>query len=488
MIETDMLDSIPPRFSVIPVRGKIPLVKWQDFIVRRPTTEELAGWQTSLSPFDRGIVTGPVSGIFVLDIDGAAGLEEARRLGLPRTPVVRTKKGWHYYFKWTAALDNKVTTRVRIGNEMDVRGHSGYVVFYGWEVAPWVAPLASPPQWLLDLLPDKQMQRESIQPVEFRLTNIEEGNRNQSFTSLAGSLRSRGFGAEALFEFLRPRAAEVNFSLDELRIICESVARYSPRQAVETTPLEDQTDSFIEFMKDQAPTSYLIDGLVADNSINIIAGLQESRKSWILLDLAMSLASGTQWLNQYECKTKKVLLIDQERPKSEMQRRLTALRNARGLNASDFEGRLILRSKTTFRVNLDRSFEHLSAEIERLRPDVLLVDSLKTFVTCNVESNQEMQSVFEKLKELRNKHHLTIVLLHHENKGAYARKREEREITAENIAGASSINEVPEGLFVTVAESEFSTLYHVKNSYGLKKLPMTIRVEDTPKGIQVNSY
>lgn len=135
MIETDMLDSIPPRFSVIPVRGKIPLVKWQDFTVRRPTTEELGAWQSSLSPFDRGIVTGPVSGIFVLDIDGASGLEEAKRLGLPRTPVVKTKKGWHYYFKWTAALDQKVTTRVRISDEMDVRGHSGSAPAIRFEIS-----------------------------------------------------------------------------------------------------------------------------------------------------------------------------------------------------------------------------------------------------------------------------------------------------------------------------------------------------------------
>ena len=47
-----------------------------------------------------GIVTGPVSGIVVVDVDGAEGEASLAALGeLPPTPTVRTGKGRHLYFK-----------------------------------------------------------------------------------------------------------------------------------------------------------------------------------------------------------------------------------------------------------------------------------------------------------------------------------------------------------------------------------------------------
>ena len=73
----DALDFVTKReCSVIPVaRDKRPLVKWEEFQKRRPTEEEVESWWTRWPDANIAIVTGRISGLVVVDADGAAGLE-----------------------------------------------------------------------------------------------------------------------------------------------------------------------------------------------------------------------------------------------------------------------------------------------------------------------------------------------------------------------------------------------------------------------------
>jgi putative DNA primase/helicase len=81
-----------------------------------------------------GIATGTRSDIFVLDVDGETGRASLRRLKaqhgpLPKTVMVKTGKGGHYYFRCGGA---RVPNRVgHPGDGIDVRGDGGYVVAAG---------------------------------------------------------------------------------------------------------------------------------------------------------------------------------------------------------------------------------------------------------------------------------------------------------------------------------------------------------------------
>ncbi len=214
---------IPPYFSTIPVAGKTPLVAWTEFQKRLATVEEKTSWGKT----DLGIVTGPISRIFVLDIDGEKGENSVKDYKFPRTWTVKTPHGIHYYFRWTESLVDKVTTKTSVLEGVDVRGDGGYVKFYGWVVAPNVSPLAEPPKWLIDLLPNKHGSI-IVQDSKFNgvMSSIKNGNRNESFTKLAGSLRARGYKPEEIFNLLQPKAKEVEFSDRELQLVCQSVGRY----------------------------------------------------------------------------------------------------------------------------------------------------------------------------------------------------------------------------------------------------------------------
>lgn len=328
---------------------------------------------------------------------------------------------------------------------------------------------------LLEFIPQdvpKQQKHTEASWIKEQLDNIKEGTRNNSFAAIAGLLRDKGFSKEDIFELLKPKAIELSFDLEELNGVCKSISRYQP-----TITQSSDDNSFLSFINDTQTVEWLIPDVLASNTINIIAGLQESRKSWLLIDLAIAFSSGVPWLGCYNVPKKKVMLIDQERPKAELQRRLTALISGRGLPLESFQGCLVPKTGTTYRMNLEQSFDAFSKLIIKERPDIVLIDSLKTFQSGDITNNQVMQDVFEKLKHIRNTFNITFVILHHENKGAYVRNREGNEVTAETIAGASSINEVPEGIFISVNHGpDSSILHHVKNSYGLKQAPIAFKI------------
>ncbi len=475
---------LPNQFNVMLVKNKKPLAAWAHLSERSQAPEEKESILKVGAPGSIGIITGGVSNLFVLDIDGPEGEKSIEGLHIPRTQTVKTPHGRHIYFRWTSGLGERVTTKAGVLERVDTRGEGGYVVFYGWDTPPEIAPLAAPPQWLIDLLPKKE-GREVGAGFKATLDAVRPGNRNQTFASLAGSLRARGYGFDEIYGLLEPKAKEVDFPLTELRMVCQSMMRYTPSTTVHN---ETQGESVETFLEDQEPVKWICKPFIAEQSIGIIGGLPESRKSWIMVDLAVECArGGGLWLNKFPVAGAKVLLIDQERSKSEVQRRLKAILAGKGLSAVDIRSQLFVRSGTTSRINLEPSFLALKKEISEIRPDVVLVDSFATFHTLNESSRGEIQQVMERIKELRNEFQCSIILIHHETKNSYQNKKDGAEPSYLDLAGNVAIPAAAEVVINVVKhDPESSFVHHTKSTMGSKAPPFLVRVRDgKPDGSEI---
>lgn len=108
-----------------------------------------------------GIATGQVSGMFVLDVDGAEGAASLADLPrLPETVEATTGRGHHIYLRMP---DVDVRNSAgKVGPGLDVRGTGGYVIAppsrhasgrrYRWTRDPFDHDLADAPGWLVDFV------------------------------------------------------------------------------------------------------------------------------------------------------------------------------------------------------------------------------------------------------------------------------------------------------------------------------------------------
>lgn len=134
--------------SNCPSKGKHPaLGSWKRYQDKRATEEEVRQWFTPRPYLNLGIVTGKVSGIVVLDVDGEAGHQALKKAGyeIPDTVHAHTGGGGdHYYFNYPQdGLRNSASS---IAPKVDVRGDGGLVVAppsvhrsggrYEWVIAP----------------------------------------------------------------------------------------------------------------------------------------------------------------------------------------------------------------------------------------------------------------------------------------------------------------------------------------------------------------
>jgi len=175
-------------WRVIPIRPGTkhpPMPEWQN--VATTDVDTITAWFTG--PYHRcgvGIVTGAASGLFVVDVDLAAGkrgddtlteLIATHAHDWPDTVMARTGGGGrHYLFAWPLGEPIRNSAGSRLGEGLDVRGEGGQIVAppslhpsgvaYGWEpdAGPDDVAVSPAPDWLLDILTGVSAGADARQP------------------------------------------------------------------------------------------------------------------------------------------------------------------------------------------------------------------------------------------------------------------------------------------------------------------------------------
>ena len=225
--------------------GKHPPLYWSKYQLEKATPKALAGWSKRWPVSNVGIVTGAISGLFVVDVDGDEGEVNLRNHGsLPQTPTVKTSKGHHYYFKHPGY---DISNRGKFLPKVDTRGDGGYVVLppsnhlsgitYEWVegLEPWTVPLADAPRWLLELIQEGKRSRRKAKKHADIAGQVEEGKRNDTLTRLAGSMRRQGFPESSIVLALgdvNEKYCDPPLAEDEVETIAHSVAQYEPAEII----------------------------------------------------------------------------------------------------------------------------------------------------------------------------------------------------------------------------------------------------------------
>jgi hypothetical protein len=230
---------------VIPLqpRDKRPLIEWAEYQTATATESEVSDWWKKWPDANIGIVTGKISDIIVLDVDGEPGIKTLKqeRLQIPPTLTARTGGGgFHYVFKHPGG---EIRNFCRKLPSLDLRGDGGYVVappsvHNSGNVYEWILkePPAPVPEWLLKLIVRESREAERTPPerwVQLVTEGTDEGERNASLASLAGHLLRRYVDPYLTLELLllwNESRCKPPLSEEEVRRTVDSVAKAEARR------------------------------------------------------------------------------------------------------------------------------------------------------------------------------------------------------------------------------------------------------------------
>ena len=137
--------------------------------------------------------------------------------------------------------------------------------------------------------------------------------------------------------------------------------------------VRDLSDLIYEVATAPVPR-YLVRGVVAEGDHGMLGSEFKAGKTWAASDLAVSVASGTDWLNVFPVEVSgPVLLFAGEGGKRKIARRFSAICESRGLDPSTLPIRICLRVP---HLTSKAAMMLVEAEVEAHRPTLVIVDPL----------------------------------------------------------------------------------------------------------------
>ena len=162
---------------------------------------------------------------------------------------------------------------------------------------------------------------------------------------------------------------------------------------------------------------WLVEGLWAGEAVGIGGGEPKCCKSFLALDLAVSVAAGTPCLRRFAvAEPGRVLLYAAEDALHIVRRRLDGICAAAGVDLADLD--LLVITAPSLRLDLDADRVGLEETVTRLKPRLLVLDPFVRLHRIDENVSAEVAPLLAYLRELQRRHGLAVLLVHHARKGA----------------------------------------------------------------------
>ncbi len=212
----------------------------------------------------------------------------------------------------------------------------------------------------------------------------------------------------------------------ELDLLADVVTRLAARQAIAAN-LPDSVGDRVSTLQAHplaqllaagtTPRPVIIGGLLRQGeTLNLVAA-PKTGKSWLVMALALCLASGRPWLGRATTPTR-TLLIDNELHPETLAHRFQGVVGALGLGLPELGDRLDILTGRGSGLALDR----LDALLARHQPKtygVVVLDAWYRFLPDGVDenSNSDVTKLYNQIDLLCATHGCAVVIVHHTSKG-----------------------------------------------------------------------
>jgi hypothetical protein len=165
----------------------------------------------------------------------------------------------------------------------------------------------------------------------------------------------------------------------------------------------------------EAARSWLVRELWSQGAVGFIGGAPKACKSWLGLDLAVSVATGTPCLGRYAVDDPGPALVYLAEDALPLVReRLASICLHRGLALESLDVHVITSPSIRLDVAADR--DKLSATLARRKPRLLVLDPLVRLHALDENSAAEISELLGFLRVLSREHSTALVVVHHMSK------------------------------------------------------------------------
>lgn len=443
------------KFKVFPVvpGGKRPLTD-KGFHDASDDVEQIQDWWNRYPNANIGF---PVpERLVIVDVDSQEALHQlsAQDLSLPSTTTVKTPRGHHFWYK---ANGTKLRPAVDLFPGVDIRANGSYVILppsyrpaegkYTWKVKPDNGNIADVPEWIEEFAGKDHEEREGLyarddglDPDEI-LAGVPEGCRDVTLFRYACRLRGEGRSRQETNTLITAAAKASGFPIaDAMRKITQAW-KYPPG-GMSPEEIEQKSIKIWEWndmMAQDVPKPYwLVEDLLPEG-FGVCSSAPKIGKSFLMRQVAYSIATGAPVLGRFEVNQGGVLYIDLEENLTFAQEGWSAIQKKFDIDKYGLPKDL--------HITLDwPTFDNGGLEeIERfldINPRVrcVMIDVLSNlWPEAKKIGNiyHQEYKILKPLKDMAEDRHIALVVLHHDHKA-------ESKDPLKKVSGSQAMTGVPD--------------------------------------------
>jgi hypothetical protein len=170
-----------------------------------------------------------------------------------------------------------------------------------------------------------------------------------------------------------------------------------------------------ELPSEELAERWLVEQLWCTHAVGVIGGAPKCAKTWLGLDMALSVATGTPCLGKYAVpEPGPVLVYLAEDALRAVRERIEGMARHRGLDLDQVEIHVI--TVPVLRLDHDRDRTRLWETVRRLRPRLLVLDPLVRLHGIDENHASDVAELLGYLRSLQRQLDLSVLLVHHARK------------------------------------------------------------------------
>lgn len=167
---------------------------------------------------------------------------------------------------------------------------------------------------------------------------------------------------------------------------------------------------------------WLIENIWAFAGTGILAGMPKTGKTWLALDMAESIASGTPFLGQFPAQQGTVLIYSPEGSPLELKNRMEQIKRRRedsgALQRVPTTERIYFMRKNRLCLSLEKDQEAIELAVMDVQPKLLIFDPLAECFHGDENSSGEVKPMTSFINRLAREYGCSVLLTHHITKNS----------------------------------------------------------------------